>query len=298
MMHDQRQIMIIADHASSAMVPLARNDDRIVTHRICDGTAALNDKAPPHLAIVDLIGCGDEALDLLDVIDAMAEARRVRAIVIFTPECIDAVAARVASPEVTLLCEASAAERMAAIGFAVEDRHGPARSDGDLSPGLQSLAEEVARIARALASLAGQAPSAASDVFSDGLIGYRAEPAPSGGPGGLRDTAVGASEVRAMIRARRLRERFLPPDLFGEPAWDMLLDLFAARIERVKVAVSSLCIAGAVPPTTALRTIRLMTEQGLFARIADPADKRRVFIELTDQTASAMQSYIAATRAV
>ena len=40
-------------------------------------------------------------------------------------------------------------------------------------------------------------------------------------------------------------------ELFGDPAWDMLLDLTAARAEHTRVSVTSLCIASAVPPTGA-----------------------------------------------
>src|SRR5690606_9764038 len=74
---------------------------------------------------------------------------------------------------------------------------------------------------------------------------------------------VTAQQVRDLLRARRLRDEFLPGDLFADPAWDMLLDLFAARLEQERVSVSSLCIASAVPPTTALRWIRTLTEKGL-----------------------------------
>ncbi|MET0270518.1 MAG: winged helix DNA-binding protein, partial [Sphingomonas sp.] len=70
----------------------------------------------------------------------------------------------------------------------------------------------------------------------------------------------------------------------------------AARLERRQVAVSSLCIAAAVPPTTALRWIKLLTEQGLLIRIADPTDGRRVFIELADQAADGMMNYLAAAQ--
>lgn len=294
-MFHPRRIAISSDHPIADPLPLADASDETITLTIAEGLAALEDRAAPDVAIVDIYSCSDEAIALIAAIDTLAEAGRLGAIVIFTPNCIDAVSAAVTSPNVQLLCDPSAAERMAAIGFAVSGGAGRVRASGDLSPpGLQSLAEEVARIARALASLAGEAPPAANDVFSDGLIGYRAEPALQS----ASTLAVSAGEVRAMIRARRLRDRYLPPELFGEPAWDMLLDLFAARIERTKVAVSSLCIAAAVPPTTALRTIRAMTDQGLFARIADPADKRRVFIELTEASAAAMQSYVAAARAL
>ena len=41
--------------------------------------------------------------------------------------------------------------------------------------------------------------------------------------------------------------------LFADPAWDIMLDLFAARIEGKDITVSSAGIAACVPPTTALR---------------------------------------------
>jgi hypothetical protein len=59
---------------------------------------------------------------------------------------------------------------------------------------------------------------------------------------------IDAAYVRSIIRTRRLRDRFFPSGLFADPAWDMLPELYAARLERHAVAVSSLCIP-AVPPT-------------------------------------------------
>jgi hypothetical protein len=106
------------------------------------------------------------------------------------------------------------------------------------------------------------------------------------------DTA-NAGAIRDIIRARRLREDLFGVGLFADPAWDILLDLMAARIEGRSVAVSSLCIAAAVPATTALRWIKQLTETGLLRRVADPDDGRRVFIELTDQAATAMATYFA-----
>lgn len=96
---------------------------------------------------------------------------------------------------------------------------------------------------------------------------------------------------RTILRARRMREAFFPADLFADPAWDMLLDLMAARQEGCRVPVSSLCIAAAVPPTTALRWIAAMTERGLLARTADPNDLRRFHVALTDRTAKALDAW-------
>src|SRR3546814_8424141 len=58
-----------------------------------------------------------------------------------------------------------------------------------------------------------------------------------------------AKEVRRMLRQRRMREQYFPAEMFADPAWDMLLDLYAARLDRQPVSVSSLCIAAAVPAT-------------------------------------------------
>lgn len=99
--------------------------------------------------------------------------------------------------------------------------------------------------------------------------------------------------VRRIIRQRQLRARFFDGDLFGDPAWDMLLDLTAARAEHTRVSVTSLCIASGVPPTTALRWIGQMTEAGLLLRVEDEADRRRAFITLTDRAADAMARYFA-----
>ena len=95
--------------------------------------------------------------------------------------------------------------------------------------------------------------------------------------------AASGETVRNVIRARRLRARFFDEELFADPAWDMLLDLLQAEIAQHRVPVSSLCIAAAVPATTALRWIKTMTDTGLFQRRADPHDGRRVFIELAPE---------------
>lgn len=108
--------------------------------------------------------------------------------------------------------------------------------------------------------------------------------------------AITATQVRDMLRARRIRADFMPGDLFADPAWDMMLDLLAARLEQERVSVSSLCIAAAVPPTTALRWIRTLTDKGLVVRQADPHDGRRVFIALAQDAADALIRWFGASR--
>jgi DNA-binding MarR family transcriptional regulator len=97
--------------------------------------------------------------------------------------------------------------------------------------------------------------------------------------------------VRRFIRQRQLRSQFFDGDLFADPAWDMLLDLTAARAEHTRVSVTSLCIASGVALTTALRWIGQMIEAGLLVRHEDDTDRRRAFISLTDLAADGMARY-------
>src|SRR5690606_24209072 len=137
---------------------------------------------------------------------------------------------------------------------------------------LQKLSDEVSRLARTLETLTQRRQQAAPSFelgprISDRPSDYIGMPAIA--PLGEEQTDVDGrnditpQQVRDWLRVRRLRDEFLPGDLFADPAWDMLLDLFAARLEQERVSVSSLCIASAVPPTTALRWIRTLTEKGL-----------------------------------
>lgn len=184
--------------------------------------------------------------------------------------------------------------------FALNDISG----DSDAAQ-IQRLTEEVNRIAKMLGVLAkshglsppspleggSQVRSPADSYVAEPSYPFRAMGEPAG-----TDGEISASDVRRLIRVRRLRDQFFPSEIFADPAWDMLLDLMAARLARNPVSVSSLCIAAAVPATTALRWIRTLTESGLFVRYNDPQDGRRVFIGLSDEAAEGMLRYFATVK--
>ena len=231
--------------------------------------------------IVDIGEDGGEELDsVLDRLDENARAGRHSSIVILPTHLIDIAAARASHSDVALLCDPEPIERIAAIGAALaQPRHRLSNVNAEGSgQRLRELADEVARIAKMMATMATDAPPRAP-----------AMPAPRAETG---EWPVDAGMIRSLIRARRMRSQFFPPSMFADPAWDMLLDLAAAKLEGRAVAVSSLCIASAVPPTTALRWIKTLTDARLFARVADNNDGRRVFIELTDQAQAGMIGYL------
>lgn len=232
---------------------------------------------------------------LLDRIDGDAKAGRYAAIVCASPAMLDVVSARLASGCVDLLVDdgrgTEVTTRAATLALALSrpaqgTRLSDVASDNSATR-LRQLTDEVGRIAATLARL------------SNGPGTTAAHP-----PGGLSKPDFSASgidaapqvsqeQLRAIIRARRLRSRYFTDELFADPAWDMLLDLTQAEIAQVRVPVSSLCIAAAVPATTALRWIKTLTDSGLLLRRADPHDGRRVFVEMAPATSNAMRRYFA-----
>ncbi|MEW5422163.1 response regulator [Amorphus sp. 3PC139-8] len=97
--------------------------------------------------------------------------------------------------------------------------------------------------------------------------------------------------LRALIAARSDRDSIFDPNLFSDPAWDMLLDLALAEACGRPISVTSLCLASRAPTTTALRRIDDLQDSGLIERIPDQADRRRITVRLTDSGRERMEEY-------
>jgi hypothetical protein len=247
-----------------------------------EALARIDRQVAPAGVVLDIAQDDGPALDqLLGRLEAMGEAAgRLFSVLIVPPELIDVVTAHLSGNTARILVAPLPGELDDAIAELTEPPSPWVEEGGAASKRrLAELSEEVGRIARMLASMS-------SDEAE------RLPPEP-------RLLASGDSTlVRAFIRLRRMRGQHFIPELFADPAWDMLLDLTAARLEGRMVAVSSLCIAAAVPATTALRWIAQMTEQAILVRRPDPTDGRRVFIGLGDTAIAGMDAYLAAAKAV
>jgi hypothetical protein len=216
--------------------------------------------------------------------------------------CLDQSGAQV-------LVSPNRAERAIALGRVMARAGGKARvrelSEADRLS-LIRLTEQVGQIAQKLdqmslrpapavpASEPSSASASAFDFSDDASLrpgGFAAEDGSARLIRAIRPALPEPRLIRRVIRQRQLRARFFDSELFADPAWDILLDLTAARAEHLRVSVTSLCIASGVPPTTALRWIGQMTYAGLLLRVDDEADRRRAFIALSDKSADAMARY-------
>jgi hypothetical protein len=257
----------------------------------------LNHAGSAGIVVAEARGVGEaDLVPVLPLLDAFARGADQTVIVVLDFAQIDLISATLAAPGIALLCAPTLGEYVAAL-FVAGVGTGGVRDSGREAEAerLRQLHEQVARIAETLARLTGETPDTpAREVGRVGEHGmsYRA------GPGTAPATDIAARDIRDAIRVRRLRDQHFSGGLFEDPAWDMLLDLFAAELERAQVSVSSLCIAAAVAPTTALRWIAKMTEAGLFERQPDPFDRRRAFMALSPQASAAMRAYVAAARRI
>ena len=208
--------------------------------------------------------------------------RNIRTVVITGHASLDLAVQAMRYDAVDFLSKpASRAEFVDALMRADQARNGapPARPQRDR---IAELSGEVERIRRALSELSAAPASSASAPASS-------SPAMSAGP-------VDAAFVRNIIRSRQARTRFFSEELFADPAWDILLDLTESRLEGREISISSLCLASGVPPSTALRWIKSMTDEGMLIRRADPTDGRRFIVEMSEPTATAMTKCLEAIR--
>lgn len=151
------------------------------------------------------------------------------------------------------------------------DETGLARLMNHLSP------DEVAHLLSSVSGLAARMGCSFSEALRH-LITL----AESGDPKSLAVPRDRRDFARRLLRVHQQRNVILGADSFRDPAWDMLLDLYAQDSGHTGTMISALCIASGVPQTTALRYIYRLAQLGL-VQIADhPTDQRRTMVSLSD----------------
>jgi hypothetical protein len=140
---------------------------------------------------------------------------------------------------------------------------------------LLHLSEEVSRIAGSLTRVS---------------IGLRASLQQVYPCSNANEHSVLLKRVNWLIRARRKRASFIAPELIGEPAWDILLDLLRAELAYERISVSSACAAAGVHPSTGVRWLNALEHHGLVLQ-GDERDASGTFALLSPDTSKALRRY-------
>ncbi len=97
---------------------------------------------------------------------------------------------------------------------------------------------------------------------------------------------------RKIYAARRRRDEFFPVELFAEPAWDILLDVFIHQTDGGPLSVKQACIGAHVANSTALRYLRLLQDENFISIAPCKEDRRARKVRMTSQGFRKMRDYI------
>lgn len=101
-----------------------------------------------------------------------------------------------------------------------------------------------------------------------------------------------ASTVTMLIAARKARGALFPNNWFSDPAWDILLYLYQARLEGNCLTVGDISAGADIRPTTTIRWIDIIESYSLITRRRCEIDSRRVFIDLSATGYESMNRYL------
>jgi CheY-like chemotaxis protein/DNA-binding MarR family transcriptional regulator len=150
------------------------------------------------------------------------------------------------------------------------------------SPGAREL-QQIADTAKALAE------DMRRTIENDS--GKRDRPAAGqASPARPEDTSL--RTLKLLQKLQEARSSIFGEAVMPEPAWEMLAELMRARLAGQHLSVTSLALSSKSPMTTALRRIEDLIQGGLAARMPDPADRRRTYVELTPEGMARMQLFL------
>lgn len=147
----------------------------------------------------------------------------------------------------------------------------PAPSD------LTTIHKDLARLAEAIQSLALERATQVAH-----------EPDP---PQDYDDVML-ALLARKILKENAARDSILSLEVFSDPTWHILLDLFASEAEGKQVSVSSACIGSGAPSTTALRYLKMLEGRAVIERVPDAYDARRLHVHLTPPYKQRMRDHL------
>lgn len=98
--------------------------------------------------------------------------------------------------------------------------------------------------------------------------------------------------ARSLLRLSKRRLQEFGLTHLDDPSWHTLLDLFVNDYDGRKISVSSACLASMSPPTTALRHLAKMNDNGDIERFHDSNDQRRIHVAISAKAKERMTNLL------
>jgi DNA-binding MarR family transcriptional regulator len=118
---------------------------------------------------------------------------------------------------------------------------------------------------------------------------------PRDAPGNdVADRSSLAAKARLVLSSRLVREQYFHRDLFGEPAWEILLALYVIEDSGGRFTISKLAECIKAPLSTVVRWVKTLEEQSLVSRVNHPTDRRIAFVKLLAKGRQALDDYLGA----
>ncbi len=104
-----------------------------------------------------------------------------------------------------------------------------------------------------------------------------------------QEVDITEDHILSILIARRGREAVFGPNLFSEPAWDALLELYAAKLGRRRISLNDVARALDIPESTMARWIDVLTERHLVQTESDTIEPSRLWLSLTAEGQAKMK---------
>lgn len=99
-------------------------------------------------------------------------------------------------------------------------------------------------------------------------------------------------QARAEVVRRKDRRALLGSrGILGDPAWDILIELYISDIAGAQLYASVVGAEAGIPQSTALRWIAVLEKDGLVRRRDDVFDRRRQWVGLTPSARKILDRY-------
>ena len=100
---------------------------------------------------------------------------------------------------------------------------------------------------------------------------------------------VTEDHILSVLFVRRARAELIGRKLFSDPAWDLMLELYAARLGERTVCPADLALAIDTPISTTSRWITALNRRGLVETSGNPVEATVTQIQLSEEGFAKMQ---------